>query len=309
SRGSSAGQRTTGNALPTQSGRSIESYAGVTYVGSLTEVDPMSYLRFSRSVQNPLNTSTSTSSANQRQGSTRGGTTTTPNPDELWRYTYTTTGSANSNTAINARTTQQSSIQTGTTWNNNVTVDQQRILVNVAIALPLTNRPGKSSPAIGQLGYGEAAYRVAGVAPSIQQGEQYVQVQTINGQVGWLPVSMLVEDGRLGVVIANVAGVANSGAPVSFFAAEPVVLARYENGRALIVGKDGKKAGWIANLNALSISEEDLHIADMIAEAMSHTSIYARRARLRDIQNHPTYYDSALKPVVDRLVVEEAQRN
>ena len=278
--------------------RGIDTYAGVELVGSLSTIDPMSYLRYSRSPESTAN------DLNLRRGVARDGSTSTPNPNELWSYSFTDPQGSGS-TSANART--RGADNTATFVSETVTV-QPDIFVNVGNGLSLTNRPGKSSPEIARLGYGEAVYRVANVSPSFQQGEQYVQVQTINGQVGWVPQSMLVMDGRLAVVVNTVNGITNDARQVTFFPAEPIVLARYENGRALVVGMNGEKSGWIADLSALSISEEDLQIASMIAEAMGYTSIYARQAKLLEIQRHPAYFQSPLSAVVDRLVAEEAQR-
>lgn len=294
---SNMNQRTRSNArTPYQQTRSIDSYAGVQLVGSLNNIDPVSYLRFSRSAVNPANTS----AMRTRNGATRSASS-APNPNELWSYNYV---SQDYEAVVNARTRGTTPAQpTNETVNVNPT-----IFVNVANQVPLTNRPGKSSPEISQLGYGEAVYRVSNVAPSFQQGEQYVQVQTVNGQVGWLPKAMLVEDGRLGVVIHPVNGTTSDGSAVTFYPGEPIVLAKYQNEQALVIGENSTKAGWVGDLAALSISEEDMEIADMIRTAMSHTSIYARRASLLDIQRHPYYSQSPLADLVDRLVAEEAQR-
>ncbi len=292
---SSSNQRTTSSSQmrTTQQTRNPDTYAGVQYVGTMSSLDPVDYLNYSRSLQNQSN------GANMRRGNDAFEA--NPNPQELWQYNYTDPSNANASARRQANTVNQAPAPAPKT--------EGAILVNVGTQTPLTNRPGKSSAAIKQLGYGEAAYRVAGVAPSVQHGETYVQVQTVDGQLGWLPQSLLIEDGRVAVVIQTVGarGIqGNNG--ITFFPGEPVVLARYENGQALAYGRDGKKAGWIADLRALSISEEDIELSDLIADAMSHTSIYARRAKLADIQRQPAYRSSPLAGVVDRLVAEEAQR-
>lgn len=293
---SSAGQRTRSNARTTQVSRNIDSYAGVQLVGDLSTLDPVGYLRYSRSAQNTTNVE------NLRTGATRSATSTNPNPSDLWTYNYVDQQSSSTNT--NARTSNPN----GAYRTADVEV-RDAILVNVATAASLTNRPGKSSPEINQLGYGEAVYRVANVSPSFQQGEQYVQVQTVNGELGWLPQSVLVEDGRLAVVIQTVRGNSAVGVEaVTFYPGEPVVLAKYENNQALVIGENAQKVAWISDLAALSISEEDMQIADMIKEAMSFTSIYARRSKLLDIQRHPYYSQSPLSSLVDRLVSQEAGR-
>lgn len=295
----SAAQRTRSNARTVQTTRNINSYAGVQLVGSLSSLDPVGYLRFSRSAQNTANITTS-QSANLRTGNTRSAGTSAPNPSDLWTYTFV----GDSQTGTNTRTSSASQ----PTQEAEVLV-RNDILVNVATDMPLTNRPGKSSPAVGHLGYGEAVYRVANVTPSFQQGEQYVQVQTVNGQVGWLPQAVLVEDGRLAVVIGSVSGRSAYGQEtVQFNAGEPVVLAKYENSQALVIGENAHKVAWISDLAALSISEEDMYLADLIREAMSFTSIYARRSKLLDIQNHPYYMQSPLRSLVDQLVAQEAGR-
>ncbi len=291
---SSAGQRTRSNARTTQTTRNIDSYAGVQLVGDLSTIDPVGYLRYSRSAQNATNIE------NLRIGTTRSAVSTNPNPADLWTYSYVDQQTA----STNARTSNPN----GAFRSTDVQV-RDAILVNVATTASLTNRPGKSSPEISMLGYGEAVYRVANVSPSYQQGEQYVQVQTVNGQLGWLPQSVLVEDGRLAVVIQAVRGNSAAGAsPITFYPGEPVVLAKYENNQALVIGENAQKVAWVSDLAALSISEEDMQIADMIKEAMSFTSIYARRSKLLDIQRHPYYSQSPLSSLVDRLVAEEAGR-
>lgn len=294
-RGTTAsGQRTRSNARTAQTARNIDSYAGVQLVGDLSSLDPVGYLRYSRSAQNATNVE------NLRVGTTRSAASTNPNPSDLWTYNYVDQQSS----GANART----STPNGVTRTANVQV-RDAILVNVATSISLTNRPGKSSPEINKLGYGEAVYRVANVSPSFQQGEQYVQVQTVNGELGWLPQSVLVEDGRLAVVIQSVRGNSAAGAEaVTFYPGEPVVLAKYENNQALIIGENAQKVAWVSDLAALSISEEDMQIADMIKEAMSFTSIYARRSKLLDIQRHPYYAQSPLSSLVDRLVAQEAGR-
>lgn len=290
----SAGQRTRSNARTSQVTRSIDSYAGVQLVGSIATIDPVGYLRYSRSAQNATNVE------NLRRGTTRSDGSTTPNPNELWTYSFV---DQQSQTNANTRTgTDNGAFRAAE-------VATKAILVNVASEVSLTNRPGKSSPAISQLGYGEAVYRVDNVSPSYQQGEQYVQVQTVNGQVGWLPQSVLVQDGRLAVVIQSVRGNSAFGAEaVTFHPGEPVVLAKYENSQALIIGENAHKAAWVSDMNALSISEEDMEIADMVREAMSYSSIYARRSKLFDIQRHPYYSHSPLASLVDKLVAQEAGR-
>lgn len=294
-RGTSAtGQRTRSNARTTQDSRNIDSYAGVQLVGDLSTLDPVGYLRYSRSAQNATNTE------NLRTGTTRSAASTNPNPSDLWTYNYVDQQSSSTNT--------RTSNPNGAYRTADVQV-RDAILVNVATAVSLTNRPGKSSPEISKLGYGEAVYRVANVSPSFQQGEQYVQVQSVNGERGWLPQSVLVEDGRLAVVIQSVRGNSAVGAEaVTFYPCEPVVLAKYENNQALVIGENAQKVAWISDLAALSISEEDMQIADMIKEAMSFTSIYARRSKLLDIQRHPYYSQSPLSSLVDRLVSQEAGR-
>ncbi len=289
-RTSSANQRTRSAAPATT--RSLDTYAGVTYVGSLNQIDPLTYLRFSRS----------NAASNMRTAATSGTSgTSAPQPEELWQYRYDDPSQSvvrgNEAPQANARTQAPGATATGTT-----------IFVNIGSSQALTNRPGKSSPAIAELPYGTAVYRVPGSAPSYQQGEFYLQVQTIDGQIGWMPQARLIEDGRLAVVVEPV-NAENQGGIVPFYPAEPIVLAKYVDGKALVVGRDGRKSGWVSDLATLSIAEEDLQIADMIAEAMSHTSVYARRAKLADIQQHPAYFQSPLGLVVDRLVVEEAQRN
>lgn len=289
---STAGQRTRSNARTSQVTRNIDSYAGVELVGSLSTLDPVGYLRYSRSAQNTSNIE------NLRMGNTRSGTSSNPNPSDLWTYNYVDQQSANARTSNSNGAYRAADVQV-----------RDAILVNVATAASLTNRPGKSSPEISQLTYGEAVYRVANVSPSYQQGEQYVQVQTVNGQLGWLPQSVLVEDGRLAVVIQSVRGNSAIGSEaVTFYPGEPVVLAKYENNQALVIGENAQKVAWISDLAALSISEEDMQIADMIREAMSFTSIYARRSKLLDIQRHPYYAQSPLAPLVERLVAQEAGR-
>ena len=290
-RTSSANQRTR-SAAPSAT-RSLDTYAGVTYVGSLSQIDPLTYLRFSRS------NATASSAASMRTASSG---TSAPRPEELWQYRYNDPGQSvtrsSEPTQANARTQAPATTSpAGTT-----------VFVNIGSSQALTNRPGKSSPAIAELPYGTAVYRVPGSAPSYQQGEFYLQVQTVDGQIGWMPQAKLVEDGRLAVVVEPVNAESQAGM-VPFYPAEPIVLAKYEGGKALVVGRDGRKTGWISDLATLSIAEEDLQIADLITEAMSHTSVYARRAKLADIQRHPAYFQSPLALVVDRLVVEEAQRN
>lgn len=290
-------QRTGSNArTPYQPTRRIDSYTGVQLVGSLNHIDPVGYLRFSRSAANPANRA----SMRTNNGVTRSATP-TPNPNELWSYKYVTQAYGSSANARTRGGDEAAPVTEGVNVN-------PTIFVNVGNRIPLTNRPGKSSPEISTLTYGEAVYRISNVAPSFQQGEQYVQVQTINGQVGWLPKAMLVEDGRVAVVVYPVPATTSEGESVPFFPGEPIVLAKYQHEQALVIGENGTKTGWVRDLAALSISEEDMEIADMIRTAMSHTSIYARRASLLDLQRHPYYSQSPLAEYVDRLVMEEAQK-
>lgn len=180
-------------------------------------------------------------------------------------------------------------------------------LMSIQDNLEIRQNPSPSSPILANASFGEVLAQVTKYMPVIDSEITFLPVLTQNGQAGWIAQAFVVEQGKLAVCITNTPAYTRSNQradrnAVVFFAGEMIVLEGARDGWLRVVGRNGRKKGWISGTEFLSIDPVDLYIGEKMFDALKSTAIVTRKSQLEDIRSVSGFEESNLSPYVERLI-------
>lgn len=189
----------------------------------------------------------------------------------------------------------------------NSTPGAYQALMSIQDHLAIRQNPSPSAPVVDHVSFGEVLARVTKYMPVIDSEITFLPVRSENGKAGWIAEPLVVEQGKLAVCITNTPAYTRSNQradrnAVVFFAGEMIVLEGAREGWLRVVGRNGRKKGWISGTEFLSIDPIDLHIGEKMFDALQSTSIESRKVQLESIRTVYGYKESNLSPYVERLI-------
>lgn len=166
----------------------------------------------------------------------------------------------------------------------------------------LFKQPGEAN-LVGTVLFGEEVTHLGQEALVKEEKRNYILVKTNEGKIGWINEVFLVKDAGLVVVLEKsrlyeTPGSFSSAKDVFIQAGELAILNNYQEDWVFLVGKEKAKSGWIKGYELLSVDEDDISIASMLAKARARRTRGEQLTALKSIGETRGFLDSRLAPII-----------
>lgn len=128
--------------------------------------------------------------------------------------------------------------------------------------------PSMESPVIVPVLFGEKLQLLGQRAYVINENRTYLQVRSVESEIGWIFDSLLVKEGEIGVIVSESPVFMRPQTPSTvtldrFQPGELVIVATTHEGWAKVTGERKKNSGWVEKKDKVSTDPQDVQLATL----------------------------------------------